>query len=206
MAALERTSDRGSDGPTLLPSMQFGRLFRVQPDGKAVFITSTGKLVCAHGECSSTICYWLCAENKAKEAGLPPPPRGGSRGLSTCDCQTTEGLNVQPSDPIRPFVNPASLFEFLEQHGAERVVIKGRDACRIPHLPGPTFVTEGGRLCCRHGASRHSLLKRQKAMAPSSRLPACGCNLRPLPVRTGIKRVELGRRKVDLVEAPVREG
>ena len=176
----------------LLPSLSFGTPFSLQPDGKQVFITPTGKLVCPHGELSSTICYWLAAEKNARLEGLPLPPRGGSRGQSICDCQTTEGLNVKP-DPstVRPSP-PDSLFGFLEDAGAELIKVKGRDARRIPHIPGPTFVTAHGRLCCRHGASRASLCKKQK-LAPSSRRPACQCVLKPLPARSGLKDLQLGK-------------
>lgn len=169
--------------------MQFGTLHSVQPDGKHVFLTTEGKLVCPHGECSSTICYWLREERKAKAAGLPPPPRGGSRGLSTCDCQNTDGLNgkIADSDSVaKPPARPSSLFEYLVEQDAEKIVVKGREARRIPHLCGPTFVTSIGKLCCRHGASRLSLINKKKAgNRPSCRLPTCGCELKPLPVRCG---------------------
>ena len=51
---------------TLLPSMQFGTLHHVEPDGKQVFITANKKLVCPHGECSSTILFWLREERLAR--------------------------------------------------------------------------------------------------------------------------------------------
>ena len=178
--------------PVLLPSLCFGTPFSLQPDGKQVFITPTGKLVCPHGELSSTICYWLAAEKKARLEGLPPPPRGGSRGQSVCDCQNTEGLNVTP-DPSTALPSPPdSLFQFLEDTGAELVKVKGRDARRVPHVPGPTFVTAYGKLCCRHGASRVSLCKKKK-FAPSTRRPACECVLKPLPARSGLKDLQLGK-------------
>ena len=44
---------------TLLPSMQFATLHSVLSDGKQIFLTTSGKLVCHHGECSGTICHWL---------------------------------------------------------------------------------------------------------------------------------------------------
>ena len=180
----------------LLPSMQLGRPVGENPDGNLVYMTIGGKLVCRHGECSSTICYWLSLEKKAREAGLPSPPRGGSRGRSLCDCQTTEGLNTKITDvsALPPPHPPTSLYELLEEMGTERVLIKGREARRIPHLPGPTFVTTAGRLCCRHGASRFSLRKKQKSTKPSLRLPTCGCELMPFPVRrAGLKGLQLGK-------------
>ena len=189
--------------PVLLPSLCFGTPFSLQPDGKQVFITPTGKLVCPHGELSSTICYWLAAEKKARLEGLPPPPRGGSRGQSVCDCQNTEGLNVTP-DPSTALPSPPdSLFQFLEDAGAELIKVKGRDARRIPHVPGPTFVTAHGKLCCRHGASRASLCKKLK-LALSTRRPVCECVLKPLPARSGLKNMQLGKwasRKAVLAQA-----
>ena len=171
---------------TLLPSMQFATLHSVQSDGKQVFLTTSGKLVCHHGECSGTICHWLREERSAMEKGLPPPPRGGSRGLSTCDCQSTDGLNGKLGAETNPPLMPPSLFEFLVQQNSEMVLVKGREARRVPHLRGPTFLTSTGQLCCRHGASRRSLINREKAGSrPSSRLPSCGCVLKPLPVRAG---------------------
>ena len=177
----------------LLPSMAFATSFSLQPDGKQVFITTGGKLVCPHGELSSTICYWLAAEKKARLNGEPVPPRGGSRGHTTCDCQTTEGLNVKPdADTIVP-APPNSLFDFLESKGTELVRVKGRDARRVPHVEGPTFLTSTGKLVCRHGATRMTLARRQKTETPSPRQQLCGCVLKGLPVRPGLKGLQLGR-------------
>ena len=180
---------------TLLPSMQFATLHHVQPDGKQVFITADKKLVCPHGECSSTILYWLREERIAREKGLPLPARGGCRGISACDCQNTDGLNGKHQDGDAPKTTPTSLFEFLEQQNTELITVKGREARCIPHLPGPTFVTATGKLCCRHGASRLSLINKQKAGSrPSVRLPTCGCRLQPIPVRNGgLRGMQMGK-------------
>ena len=182
----------------LLPSMQLGTLYKTEPDGKQIFVNADGtKLLCPHGECSSTIAHWINMEAKAKQQGLPPPPRGGSRGLSSCNCQDTLGLNPKCIGcvPTPQTALPASLFELLEQTGAERICVKGQEALRVPHLPGPTFVTARGRLCCRHGASRASLKKSEKATHDSNRLPKCGCVLGALPARSnGIKqKLPLGK-------------
>ena len=188
---------------TLLPSMHFGSLYSVQPDGKKVFLTTSGKLVCEHGEHSSTICHWISLEKKAEAAGQPKPQRGGSRGASVCDCQSTEGLNVKLNGSIQPPTPPPSLFEFLEAHETELVYVKGRAARNVPHMQGPMFVTSVGRLCCRHGASRRSLLAaRQRSNAASTRLPTCKCTLGPLPLHTGLKGVRIGKfeRKVVLAD------
>ena len=105
----------------------------------------------------------------------------------------TEGLNVKPSAAVALPVAPKSLFEFLEMQEAELIKVKGLDARRIPHLSGPTFVTVTGHLCCRHGASRASLRKSEKTPHSSKRLPTCGCSLKPLPWRTGLKHLQLGK-------------
>ena len=182
---------------TLLPSMQFAMLHSVQPDGKQIFITAAGKLVCPHGECPSTICYWIREERIARKEGIPLPLRGGSRGLSTCNCQNTDGLNAKSDNATHLPARPSSLFDFLEKQGEELVIVKGRHARRIPHLPGPTFVTTTGQLCCRHGASRLSLNNKLKArIRPSVRLPTCGCNLKPLPVRGAGLAVMKNNRKI----------
>ena len=180
---------------TLLPSMQFATLHHVEPDGKRVFITTDNKLVCPHGECSSTILYWLREERLAKAKGLPTPVRGGCRGISMCDCQNTDGLNGKRCVDCGVKATPSSLFEFLEQQSTDLIMVKGREARCIPHLPGPTYVTSTGKLCCRHGASRLSLINKQKAGSrPSARLPTCGCKLQPLPVRSGgLRGVRMGK-------------
>jgi hypothetical protein len=176
----------------LLPSLVFGTPFSERPDGTHVYLTPTGKLVCPHGELSSTISCWLAAEKKARLHGLPPPPRGGSRGRSACTCTSTEGLNVQLSScaTIEPPKPPGSLFQFLEDTNTELVKVKGRDARLVPHVQGPMFVTDCGKLCCRHGANRRALCKRQK-MAPKR--PLCKCVLETLPSRSGLKNLQLGK-------------
>ena len=181
---------------TLLPSMKFASLYSVQPDGKQVYLTVDDKLVCPHGECSSTICYWVREERVAKDKGLPLKARGGNRGASSCNCQNTDGLNtrITHGGTKCPPAKPSSLFEYLEEQDSELIFVKGREARRVPHLPGPTFVTSIGQICCRHGASRMSLIKKQKAgCRPSSRLPTCGCSLNALPVRTGPTAMQMGK-------------
>ena len=179
---------------TLLPSMQFGREFSTLPNGNKTYLTINGKLVCCHGECSSTICHWLAEERRAKLEEKPVPPRGGSRSLSSCDCQSTEGLNCKPSGLVAPPTPPESLFGFLQESGAEKVIVKGHEARCVPHLGGPTFVMATGRFCCRHGASRQSLINKQKAGSRVSyRLPTCGCKLELRPKRTdALKGMRIG--------------
>ena len=176
----------------LLPSMQTGMLYKTEPDGKRIYLNaSRTKLLCPHGECSSTIKHWVNMEARAKELGEAPPPRGGSRGLSKCDCQDTLGLNPKSIDVsiCQPADEPASLFELLEQMDTDCLTIKGQPARHIPYMPGPMYCTARGKLCCAHGHSRASIKKGQKATHVSNRLPKCACNLGVMPVRSGcVKR------------------
>lgn len=168
---------------TLLPSMKFAHYFNTQSDGRQVFITPESRLVCQHGEATFTIRNWLTSERKAKEAGLPQPQRLGGRGLSVCNCQSTEGLNIKPRDTVEAPPLPESLFSFLKARKTKSIVIKGMDGVQMPYTTGPTFLLANGRFTCRHGSSRQSLIRKQRSTAPSSRLPKCGCELHCLPVR-----------------------
>ena len=58
---------------TLLSSMVFGREFSTLPNGKKTYMTTTGKLVCEHGEHASTICHWLMVEKRAWLENTPAP-------------------------------------------------------------------------------------------------------------------------------------
>ena len=175
----------------LLPSMRFARPFQTMSDGKKIYISTEGRLLCEHGELASTINYWTSAEKKAKSEGREPPSRGGFHP-SICDCVTTEGMNVAiPADVCLP-VRPSSLFDFLEATNTEWIKVKGRDARRIPHVPGPAFVSTVGRVTCRHGASRLSLIKKER-FGESKRRPNCGCKLKALSLHGSLKGLQLGK-------------
>ena len=132
----------------LLASMKFGTPFSTQSDGRQVLITPEHQLLCQHGETSFAIRHWLTAERHAEKQGLPFPPRGGNRGsgISTCTCQTTEGLNVKLSDSIELPSRPASIFSFLKETKMESVYVKGLEGRKGPHLSGPTYLFSTGRL------------------------------------------------------------
>ena len=171
----------------LLPSMRLGRLYNELTDGKKVYLSTEGQLVCEHGELASNISYWCAIEKKAEANGLCPPPRGGHNNPSMCDCKTTEGLNVTIPASTLPPAKPGSLFEFLETSGTELVKVKGRDARRIPHTKDAAFVSTVGQVACRHGASRRSLIKKERSTTESKRLPKCGCRLQHLQVHGGLQ-------------------
>ena len=74
-------------------------------------------------------------------------------------------MNVQvPKDVSLP-TRPNSLFEFLEASGTETIKVKGLEARQIPHLKDEAFLSTVGTVTCRHGASRRSLIKKERAMA-----------------------------------------
>ena len=177
----------------LLPSLRFGRLYNTMVDGKKVYLSTEGQLLCEHGELASTISFWTSIEKRAKIDGTEPPPRGGFQTPSICTCQTTEGLNGKIEDNVCLPARPPSLFAFLESNGAECVKVKGRDARRIPYTDSPAFVSTIGTLTCRHGASRRSLIKKSKTHFESKRLPTCGCKLKALSMHSGLKGVQLGK-------------
>ena len=183
----------GTEQLELLPSMRFARLYTKQADGKAVYLTTEGQLVCQHGELPSTISFWTSVEKRARADGLEPPPRGAINNPSMCDCQTTEGLNVKLPVDLAPPTKPTSLFEFLEASDTEVIKVKGREARQIPHQCDTAFVSTVGMVTCRHGASRRSLIKKERCVVESKRLPACGCKLGPLPLHTGLKGLQLGK-------------
>ena len=192
--ACDEESPPVSTEMVLLPSMAFAMPFSLQPDGKQVYITSGGKLVCHHGELSSTISYWMAVEKNARLDGNPVPVRGGSRGApTTCDCQSTEGLNAKPDADIILPLPPNSLYDFLEAKNTEVIRVKGRDARRVPHVHGPTFLTPTGKLVCRHGVTTTVLSRRQKEPPIRKALSLCSCILKGLPTRPGLKGLQLGR-------------
>ena len=186
-------SERDAPQLELLPSMRFGRLFSTMLDGKKIYLSTEGQLLCEHGELSSTISLWNSIEKRAKVDGTEPPPRGGFQTPSICDCVTTEGMNVNLPYDVEIPVKPSSLFEFLESSGAECVKVKGRDARRIPYTNSPIFVSTIGTLTCHHGASRRSLIKKERSVIESKRLPTCGCKLKALSMSGGLKGLQLGK-------------
>ena len=135
----------------------------------------------------------MSIEKKARAEGVDPPPRGGFNCQSVCDCQTTEGLNVTVPEAVCAPARPKSLFDYLEAEDAELIKVKGRDARRIPHVKDATFVSTVGTVTCRHGASRRSLIKKERSKVESKRLPTCGCCLGPLSMHGGLKGLQLGK-------------
>ena len=178
---------------TLLPSFKFATLHH-SIRGKKVYLAADGRLVCPHGECSNTIKSWLRREKIAVASFMPAPMRGGPRYRSYCDCKNTDGLNHRSIDGTGRTAPPLSLFEYLEAAGTELISVRGYRARLIPHLTG-AYAMETGGICCSHGASRRSLIEKQKAgPLRSARRPGCDCVLPWHPARGGLFRnIQIGR-------------
>jgi len=172
-----------------------GYLVHVEPDGRKIFRDDESNLVCEHGERASTIHSFLYQEKLAKQNGLPMPARS-----SVCTCQTTEGLHktsLAEHDANFPPAPPVSIFEHLNalEH-ADRQCFKGREAVRIPFTRSEytTFITKDGRLVCKHGRARNTLLWDGKQTRKYGKAPlaACGCKACSIPKRIGHNAMKLG--------------
>jgi len=173
----------------LMPSMRFGLLHSIQPDGKRFFIAADGScMLCAHGEKGSTVATWCLEEQAARRNGVVPKKRS-----SVCDCQTACGLFMKrPEMPRGAPPPPASLFDHLCAIDAPTIVVKGREARRLPFSTGEqtTFLTSFGDLVCQHGKGRSWLLDKRR---PSSSPGACSCKPVAFPQRTSLVGMQLGR-------------
>ena len=170
----------------VLPNTRVAKLHHLCGERK-VFITTDGKLVCEHGEVSSSICSWMSAEQRAKGAGIESPPRN-----SACDCANTDGLHWTKEMP-KPLVSldpPAdTLFGILNELGTCRVTVRGHALRHVPHTNGTAalFVSEkGGLLCCRHGHSLNVLRAMHAGKIKKYRGGACDCCIKKPPRRIGL--------------------
>jgi len=96
----------GQQPLVLLPSLCFGAPFSLQPDGKQVFITPAGKLVCPANPCS----------NLDPDPNPNPNPRTLTRPQSDAagplypsSCGTAANPNSEPNPEPKPNPKPKSL-------------------------------------------------------------------------------------------------
>jgi hypothetical protein len=172
-----------------MPTGRIASLFRVEPDGRKIFITPDGFLVCEHGERPSTILSWV---SKEKEQGCGPEQRN-----SCCDCVNSDGMHFTKRKPkpseLPP--KPDSLYTFLEGLDTQKICVDGRLARHVPHTIGKKamFLTQkGGNFTCRHAHTLSTLRKMRKVRMGGSgcinfRGGMCDCELDYLPQRTGLK-------------------
>ena len=172
----------------VMPNTRVAKLHHVC-NGRKVFITSNGKLVCEHGEVSRSICSWITAEQRAKSAGIEPPPRN-----SACDCANTDGLHWTKEMPESLVsIDPPSdtLFGVLNELDTGKVVVCGHALRHVPHTNGNAalFVSEkGGVLCCRHGHSLNVLRAMQEGKAKRFKGGVCGCCIEKPARRVGLMK------------------
>jgi hypothetical protein len=67
---MHMVAESQTEGLVLLPTLRLGRLYNELSDGKKVYLSTEGQLVCEHGELASNISYWCAMEKKAKVDGL----------------------------------------------------------------------------------------------------------------------------------------
>ena len=177
----------------VLPNQRVARLHHVCK-GRLVFITPDAKLVCEHGEVSSSICSWLSSEQRARQEGVEPPSRN-----SVCTCQNTDGLHFTKDmpGPLVSIAPPAdTFFGVLAAMNTSAVTVRGHTLRHVPHTAGKAalFVSEkGGVLCCRHGHSLKTLRMMHAAGKQRKfRGGACDCCVQTPPRRCGLMKV--GRR------------
>jgi hypothetical protein len=175
-----------------MQSGRIARLYRIDPDGRRIFITPKGQLLCEHGERPSTILGWISAEAHAGGDARP-------RTTTCCTCLNTDGLHHTKSMPMPAPEElppePESLFSFLEQLGTEKITVKGRISLHVPHTIGRQrmFLTQrGGQLVCAHAHTREILSKIKKARdtgATAMRLrgPMCDCEFSSLASRKAVR-------------------
>lgn len=148
-------------------------------DETRVFVDcANGSRLCKHGELGSSIGTWVHLEQTARREGRPPPPRP-----SICDCESAAGLfKVKGGTPtIEASVMPKSLFEHLDAVETPSVLVGGLHARQLPFTSGDqaAFLRRDGRIICRHGRFRSSLLRMKQAGKPSR----CGCMPKAIPHR-----------------------
>jgi len=169
----------------VLPNLRVARLHHLSGD-RRVFITTDGKLVCEHGECSSSICSWLSAEQRARKEGVELPQRN-----SVCDCENTDGLHWTKAMPQEAVgVLPADSFAgLLATLGTERVTARGRVLRHVPHTS--LFLSEKeGMFCCRHGNSLSVLRLIHSGASRKFRGGVCKCCVSAPPRRLGLMRLK----------------
>ena len=168
----------------LTPSFRLAELHTViEPEGTRIFANCIdGALLCKHGELGTSVGTWNHLEQVARREGKPLPARP-----SICDCTSTAGLNRKRRPPVGNGSLPASLFEHLCAMDTASILFAGREARLLPFTSGEqaAFLTSDGRIICRHGRLRSSLVRRrQRGSARCTCMPT-GMPSRSAPTQTG---------------------
>jgi hypothetical protein len=150
-------------------------------DGTRVFVDcADGSRLCRHGELASTISTWNLLEQAARREGRKPPPRP-----SVCDCTSSMGL-YKAKKGVPPAIEeasspPKSLFEHLRAAKTPSILVGGCQAQQMPFTSGEqaAFLRQDGRVICKHGRLRSSLLRMKQA----GRHARCECMPKSFPHR-----------------------
>lgn len=168
----------------LLPSSRFCAPHHQAQNGKIVWISTTGKLCCEHGEYINQVRDWIREEGKAAAEGKPV----ATRKNTICDCSDVSEYGRFPRKAATPPAAPNSVYDFLEASGEEHEVVIGETIYKIPHMDGPTFLREDGTMVCKHGHPRKSVFLQSRAPAK------CACKFGPMvPRKDRFSGVKLGR-------------
>ena len=159
----------------------------IEPEGTRIFVdVNDGSLLCRHGELGSTINTWRQLEKAAEREGRSPPPRP-----SICDCQSATGLAGKRDRALTPSNGTAvpTLFDHLVQMDAPSILVRGLKARQLPFTSGEeaTFLTPDGRIICRHGRLRSSLISYRQ----HGKQALCGCMPRGFPQRRSAVAMKL---------------
>jgi hypothetical protein len=171
----------------LMPTFAFAELHREEKDGRRTFVSHDGTLLCQHGEKAGCITTWLHRERCAAQRGEPAPVRH-----SICDCQTADGLWSKATS-LPTSAMPDSLFDYLAESGASKILHKGREARRVPWSHG-MHLTTMGKLVCSHGCSKATLHDKRRQLRGNGDLKnRCACKPWSFPKRSALDGVQLGR-------------
>jgi hypothetical protein len=152
----------------------------IEADDIRIFVDcASGARLCKHGELGTTISNWKTQEAAAARDGKPPPER-----KSICDCTSTWGLNKKVDVTHLEGGQPTA--QRIQEHLAElhtpMIIVEGREARQLPFSSGEAAAflrSEDGRIVCRHGRLRASLLH----MKTAGHHARCSCMPMGFPMR-----------------------
>lgn len=152
----------------------------IEVDDVRIFVDCTsGARLCKHGELGTTISTWKTLAAAAVRDGKPPPER-----KSICDCTSTWGLNkkvdVARIDVEQPTIQ--RIFWHLAELDTPKIIVEGHEARQLPFSSGDAAAflrSDDGRIVCRHGRLRASLLH----MKTAGHHARCSCMPMGFPMR-----------------------
>jgi hypothetical protein len=152
----------------------------IEADDIRIFVDcASGARLCRHGELGTTISTWKTLEAAAARDGKPAPER-----KSICDCTSTWGLNKKVV--VTRLEGEQATAQRIQEHLAEldtpKIIVEGCEARQLPFSSGEAAAflrSEDGRIVCRHGRLRASLLH----MKTAGHHARCSCMPMGFPMR-----------------------